>query len=633
MGRSGYAGTLDLVLDATVDVWDPARLRAFQDETREEPGMGHRLRAGRSPRVPEGWAVSSTAPRARTDGKRLTPGAVMTRGSSRLGIAGLVRARAWPLVVWTAMLGWSVGLFAIVRSDYGDFRFARFDLGNMVQAVWSTAHGRPLEMTDATGEQIVRFASHVDPILVLLAPLWIVAPTPLTLASVQIVACALGALPVFWLARRHLSSEKAAALHGRRVSRVPMACLDGPRCLPPGHARDPRLPLRDLVPRHGAALGLRSLCGLGLGDGRADGAAPRCPWALVLVLPRSSSCRADDGRRRTRLDGDLPAGSSSPPFGTGRVLSSGATQSVGGSPWGIAKSVFTDPAAIVSALGSGADVVVSPLARGSAAAGVFLLSPALAAARFRRSSSNGLSDWPTTTDPRHHYIAGVVPFLLAASVLGLARLPRTRRVPRAVAILAAVGGAGADARALARCPRGAAGRASHRVPARRTLMRCRRGRVGASERSGQRDECSRLATLRTPVSLQRPRHRSGALDLLDTWNTWMPGTASREEGLQPELIRAFLDRVQTSPGWRSHSRGTASSCSTEVWTMNRALQASSHRLAVAFLEISVCAVLRCSRSSTSSTRRRRRAGDGFRERVLTAGAKRSERGEPLPGGG
>src|SRR5207247_6570841 len=38
------------------------------------------------------------------------------------------------------------------------------------------------------------------------------APSPLTLAGVQVAAVALGALPVFWLARRHLESERLACL-------------------------------------------------------------------------------------------------------------------------------------------------------------------------------------------------------------------------------------------------------------------------------------------------------------------------------------------------------------------------------------------------------------------------------------
>src|SRR5918996_4096665 len=127
-------------------------------------------------------------------------------------------SRRWSLLVWGAMVVWTLALVATARRAYATFRLARFDLGNMVQAVWSTAHGRPLEVTDASGEQIVRLAGHVDPILVVLAPLWLVVPTPMLLAAVQVAACALGALPVFWLGRRHLGSDPPAAL-------VPLAYL------------------------------------------------------------------------------------------------------------------------------------------------------------------------------------------------------------------------------------------------------------------------------------------------------------------------------------------------------------------------------------------------------------------------
>src|SRR5262249_10857534 len=125
------------------------------------------------------------------------------------GVRTLVRERAWTLTVWGAMLGWTIVLASIARRSYDDFGLARFDLGNMVQAVWSTAHGHPLEMTNgSTGEQMVRLGTHVDPILVLLTPFWALWPSPLSLAFVQIAAVAAGALPVFWLARRHLGSEK-----------------------------------------------------------------------------------------------------------------------------------------------------------------------------------------------------------------------------------------------------------------------------------------------------------------------------------------------------------------------------------------------------------------------------------------
>ena len=130
-------------------------------------------------------------------------------GARRLGGDGRVGDRALP---------------AIARDHYVNFRLGRYDLGNMVQAVWSTAHGRPLEVTNgATGEQMIRLGEHVDPILALLAPLWIVAPSPLTLIAVQVGAVALGALPVFWLgaapsrspsARRDSSRSRTSPTRG-----------------------------------------------------------------------------------------------------------------------------------------------------------------------------------------------------------------------------------------------------------------------------------------------------------------------------------------------------------------------------------------------------------------------------------
>ena len=59
---------------------------------------------------------------------------------------------------------------------------------------------------------MIRLGGHVDPLLVLLAPLWMVWPSPLALALAQIAVVALGAVPVFWLARRHLDSERLAGL-------------------------------------------------------------------------------------------------------------------------------------------------------------------------------------------------------------------------------------------------------------------------------------------------------------------------------------------------------------------------------------------------------------------------------------
>ena len=109
-----------------------------------------------------------------------------------------------------AIAAYAAGFAALSALRHEAFVTGRFDLGNMVQAVWSTANGDPLRMTSLRGDQISRLAAHVDPILVLFAPLWWIWPSPHMLLAVQAVVIALGAAPVFLLARKHLGSPRAA---------------------------------------------------------------------------------------------------------------------------------------------------------------------------------------------------------------------------------------------------------------------------------------------------------------------------------------------------------------------------------------------------------------------------------------
>src|SRR5262249_35558746 len=94
---------------------------------------------------------------------------------------------------------------------YVVFKTARFDLGNMVQAIWNTQHGHFLEGTTLDGHQMSRLGAHVDPFLLLFAPLMWIWSSPLWLPILQALGVASGALPVFWLARKHLSSSRAGA--------------------------------------------------------------------------------------------------------------------------------------------------------------------------------------------------------------------------------------------------------------------------------------------------------------------------------------------------------------------------------------------------------------------------------------
>src|SRR5215217_297640 len=113
------------------------------------------------------------------------------------------------LALRAAIAAFAAGFGALSMLRHRSFETGRFDLGNMVQAVWSTAHGHPLRVTTLTGEQAFRLGAHVDPVLMLFAPLWWLWPSPDLLLVTQAVAIAFGALPVFWLARKHLASERA----------------------------------------------------------------------------------------------------------------------------------------------------------------------------------------------------------------------------------------------------------------------------------------------------------------------------------------------------------------------------------------------------------------------------------------
>jgi uncharacterized membrane protein len=114
------------------------------------------------------------------------------------------------LLVWGLTAVWA-GLFSWLSVQrYRGFSTGRFDLGNMVQAVWSTANGSFLDTTDVSGVQFNRLGAHVDPVLAVFAPLWMVWSSPEMLLVAQAVIVALGALPAFWLGRRWLGDDRLA---------------------------------------------------------------------------------------------------------------------------------------------------------------------------------------------------------------------------------------------------------------------------------------------------------------------------------------------------------------------------------------------------------------------------------------
>jgi uncharacterized membrane protein len=128
---------------------------------------------------------------------------------SRFAHPGAIDRRP-QLVLALAIAVQAAGLALLSILTDRAFNTGRFDLGNMIQAVSSTADGHFLQVTDVRGHQISRLAAHFDPILAAFAPLWWIWPSANMLLTVQAVAIALGAIPVYRLARKHLRSERGA---------------------------------------------------------------------------------------------------------------------------------------------------------------------------------------------------------------------------------------------------------------------------------------------------------------------------------------------------------------------------------------------------------------------------------------
>jgi len=123
-------------------------------------------------------------------------------------------ARRYLVYVAIAMVVAAALLSTLAIQRYRDYYGGRFDMGNMVQAVYNTAHGHFLEVTssDAAGRQMSRLGAHVDPILAVFAIPWLVWPSPMMLLVAQAAIVSLAAWPAYRLGLRVLGDARAAFL-------------------------------------------------------------------------------------------------------------------------------------------------------------------------------------------------------------------------------------------------------------------------------------------------------------------------------------------------------------------------------------------------------------------------------------
>ena len=334
---------------------------------------------------------------------------------------------------WVAL----VGAYAVWRHQ--QFLSHRFDLGNMVQAVWSSARGRPLEFTDAaTGEQLVRLAAHVDPILLLLTPVWVIYPEPATLLVVQTLALASGIYPVIRLALKYVGNQVAAVLLGAWYLTFPWLIWNALNDFHPATLAIPLLlygiwflDQHRLVP-FALVAGLALLTGELIG--LTIGALGVWYW-LRHGRRRAGSAIALAGFGWTAFCLAVVV----PAFNDGATSRfNDRFETVGGSPRGLLSTLFTDPGTIAEAATTTADLRYVTLLLVPTAL-LALGSPLLLLVAVPQLSLNLLSDFWSTTQPMFQYVAPIVPALVAATVMTVGRFPdRARTFLAATLLLSAI---------------------------------------------------------------------------------------------------------------------------------------------------------------------------------------------------
>ncbi|MGH3146506.1 MAG: DUF2079 domain-containing protein, partial [Rubrobacter sp.] len=299
---------------------------------------------------------------------------------------------------------------------------SRFDLGNMDQAVWNSSEGRPLEATDENGELTSRLKNHADFLLFLFAPLYWIAPSVHWLLAAQAAVVALGALPLYWLARRFLQRDWPAAL------------------IAAAYLLNPGLQSANLFDFHA-----QTMAGTFLLFAFYFLLEKRLlPFALCAVLAASTKegivlvvammgLYAVYPLRRPRWGVLILALGTAyflailllviPAFNAGEVsmLVEERYEVFGGSLGGVVRTALTDPVftlryVLAGAKGAYLASLVAPTGF------LAMLAPHLLLIPLPELAVNLLSERPQMTDTRYHYSAPIVPFVYLAAAVGVRNL-------------------------------------------------------------------------------------------------------------------------------------------------------------------------------------------------------------------
>jgi uncharacterized membrane protein len=345
-------------------------------------------------------------------------------------VAAASRERRYGRLVIVAMVAFAAIMVILSIQSFRDYKSMRYDVGIMTQTVYNTAHGRFLEATTADGRQASRLGSHVDPILAAFALPWLVWPSPVMLLVAQALIVALAAWPAFRLGKRFLGDPLAAFVMCCVLLLYPptqRAVLDG---------------------FHPVTLVLTFLlfAFLYLEEDR--------PWVAVPFLVLAALCKEEIpllialmglyfALRKRRwwplivtavgvVWFVIAVGFVIPHYSAGGSPFIERYSAYGSDTGEIAGNVFLKPGQTMRDLVSGSNLgylhsLLWPLAYTPLVSPLTLL---IAAPEF---VINGLSSHELQRSTYFHYVATEIPFLFAASLLGIARLRRWVERRRAAA--------------------------------------------------------------------------------------------------------------------------------------------------------------------------------------------------------
>lgn len=124
-----------------------------------------------------------------------------------------IKSNIYVILIFISIIIYNLYFSTISFLRYDNFFTGRFDLGNMDQAVWNTLHGRIFMFTNPDGTELIsRLSYHADFLLVLLSPLYLIWSHPKMLLLVQTLILSFGAIFVYLISKKILSSKSLSVV-------------------------------------------------------------------------------------------------------------------------------------------------------------------------------------------------------------------------------------------------------------------------------------------------------------------------------------------------------------------------------------------------------------------------------------